>query len=393
MPEIASTTRKLPPAKPTGQETPTVYSSPSIKRRLRITPVLATLSMAAIGAGAVWILWQNYMGKPWTRDGTVRAYVVSVAPEVSGRVVELPINDNQFVHKGDLLLKIDPRDFHVAVDLAKAGIKQAEADLANKTAQQARRNALTDLATSVEEKQTFTSAAEMAEATLAQQNANLTQANINLERTELRSPVNGWITNLQIRQGDYAKAGQQALSVVDSDSFWLDGYFEETALKQIRDGDPAKIWLLGYNKVLHGRVDSVARGIVVSNATPGNSGLATVNPIFTWVRLAQRVPVRIHFEDVPEDLRLVIGMTATIEIQPKSEGARPGAHEPEPQKPDVQKPDTPKPAVQTPEAEKQTGDKGNNGEKVGKSGKSDDSNTSDLSRKSDKHHKRSAHGQ
>jgi len=392
MPEIASSTRKLPPAKPTGQETTTVYAAPAIKRRLRITPVLATLSMAAIGAGAVWILWQNYMGKPWTRDGTVRAYVVSVAPEVSGRVVELPINDNQFVHKGDLLLKIDPRDFHVAVDLAKAGIKQAEADLANKTAQQARRNALTDLATSVEEKQTFTSAAEMAEATLAQQNANLTQANINLERTELRSPVNGWITNLQIRQGDYAKAGQQALSIVDSDSFWLDGYFEETALKQIRDGDPAKIWLLGYNKVLHGRVDSVARGIVVSNATPGNSGLATVNPIFTWVRLAQRVPVRIHFEDVPEDLRLVIGMTATIEIQPKSESAKPAVHEPESQKPDVQKPDTPKPAVQIPEAEKPTGDRGNDGEKAGKTEKNDNSNTSDLSRKSDKHHKRSAHG-
>ncbi|RUP09555.1 efflux RND transporter periplasmic adaptor subunit [Hyphomicrobium sp.] len=391
MPEIASTTRKLPPTKPTGQETTTVYAPPSIKRRLRILPVLATLSMAAIGAGAVWILWQAYMGKPWTRDGTVRAYVVSVAPEVSGRVVELPINDNQFVHKGDLLMKIDPRDFQVAVELAKAGIKQAEADLANKNAQQARRNALTDLATSVEEKQTYTSAAEMAEATLAQQNANLTQANINLERTELRSPVNGWITNLLIRQGDYARAGQQALSIVDSDSFWLDGYFEETALKQIRDGDPAKIWLLGYNKVLHGRVDSVARGIVVSNATPGNSGLATVNPIFTWVRLAQRVPVRIHFDDVPEDLRLVIGMTATIEVQPKSEGAKPGAHEPEPQKPDVQKPDAPKPAVQVPEAEKPTGDKGSDGEKAQKSEKNDSSAPSDKNRKSDRHHKSSAH--
>ncbi len=393
MPEIASTTRKLPPTKPAGQETTTVYAPPSIKRRLRILPVLATLSMAAVAAGAVWILWQVYMGTPWTRDGTVRAYVVSVAPEVSGRVVELPINDNQFVHKGDLLLKIDPRDFHVAVDLAKAGIKQAEADLANKNAQQARRNALTDLATSVEEKQTFTSAAQMAEATLAQQNANLTQANINLERTELRSPVNGWITNLLIRQGDYARAGQQALSIVDSDSFWLDGYFEETALKQIRDGDPAKIWLLGYNKVLHGRVDSVARGIVVSNATPGNSGLATVNPIFTWVRLAQRVPVRIHFEDVPEDLRLVIGMTATVEVQPKSEGAKPGAHEPEPQKPDVQRPDAPKPAVQIPEAEKPAGDRGNDGEKAGKSEKNESNAASDKSRKSETHHKRSAHGQ
>ncbi|WP_245280068.1 HlyD family secretion protein [Hyphomicrobium sp. 99] len=357
-------------------------------------PILATLAMAAVAAGAVWILWQNYMGKPWTRDGTVRAYVVRLAPEVSGTVVELPIKDNQFVRKGDLLMKIDPRDFHVAVDLAKAGIKQAEADLANKKAQQARRNALSDLATSIEEKQTFTSSAQMAEATLAQQNANLTQANINLERTELRSPVNGWITNLLIRQGDFATAGQQAMSIVDADSFWLDGYFEETAVNQIREGDPARIWLLGYNKVLHGRVDSVARGIVVSNATPGNSGLATVNPIFTWVRLAQRVPVRIHFEDVPEDLRLVIGMTATVEIEPKSEVAKPEVQKPEPKKPEpkkpeVQKPEAPKPAVQMPEAEKQTGDKSTDGDK---NEKSENTNTSDKSRKSDKHHKNTAHG-
>lgn len=321
MPEIASTTRKLPPAKPAGRETTTVYDPSSIKRRLRVLPILATLIIAAVAAGAVWILWQNYMGRPWTRDGTVRAYVVTLAPEVSGEVVELPIKDNQYVHKGDLLMKIDPRDFHVAVDLAKAAIKQAQADLANKTAQKVRRNALTDLATSIEEKQTFTSSAEMAEAALAQQKANLTQANINLERTELRSPVNGWITNLLTRQGDHAAAGQQVMSIVDADSFWLDGYFEETAVNQIRDGDTAKIWLLGYDKVLTGRVDSVARGIVVSNATPGNSGLANVNPIFTWVRLAQRVPVRIHFEKVPKDLRLVIGMTATIEIEPKEEPA------------------------------------------------------------------------
>jgi multidrug resistance efflux pump len=108
--------------------------------------------------------------------------------------------------------------------------------------------------------------------------------------------VNGWVTNLLLRQGDYTTTGQTALSLVDADSFWVDGYFEETALKLIHEGDPAKIWLLGYREVLSGHVDSVARGIVVSNVTPGKSGLATVNPIFTWVRLAQRVPVRMHID-------------------------------------------------------------------------------------------------
>jgi multidrug resistance efflux pump len=151
-------------------------------------------------------------------------------------------------------------------------------------------------------------------------------SSLTLERAEIRAPVTGWVTNLLARQGDYATAGQTAMSIVDSDSFWVDGYFEETALRRIAVGDPAKIWLLGYGKVLQGKVDSVARGIVVSNAMPGKSGLASVNPVFTWVRLAQRIPVRIEIDQIPQDVRLVIGMTATIEIEP---GSQPPAKPPE----------------------------------------------------------------
>jgi RND family efflux transporter MFP subunit len=289
----------------------------SIRRRLRLLPMLLTLMVAAAGAGAAWLMWQNYMGKPWTRDGTVRANVVTLAPDLAGQVVQLPVRDNQFVHKGDLLIKIDPRDYQVAVDLSKAAVDQANADYENKKVQAARRVALSDLSTSREERQTFSATAAMAAATLEQQKANLERANINLERTEVHSPVNGWVTNLLLRQGDYATIGQTALSLVDADSFWVDGYFEETLLKSVHDGDPAKIWLLGDREVLNGHVDSVARGIVVSNVIPGKSGLATVSPIFTWVRLAQRIPVHIDIDSVPADVRLVIGMTATIEIEPK----------------------------------------------------------------------------
>ena len=126
--------------------------------------------------------------------------------------------------------------------------------------------------------------------------------------------MNGWVTNLLSQQGNYATTGATALSVVDADSFWVDGYFEETTIAPIHEGDPAKVYLLGYKQVVLGHVDSLARGIVVSNATPGGSGLATVNPIFTWVRLAQRVPVRVHIDSVPPNVRLVQGMTATVEI-------------------------------------------------------------------------------
>ena len=308
---------ELPP-RPRTPEPPAVSSDRrSIRRRLRLLPMLVTLLVAAVGAGAGWLLWQNYMGTPWTRDGTVRTNVVTLAPDIAGQVTELVVRDNQFVHKGDLLLKIDPRDYKVALDLSKAALDQAEADYANKKIQAARRLSLNSLSTSREEQQTFAATAAMAAAVVEQQKANLERAAINLAWTEVRSPVNGWVTNLLLRQGDYATAAQAALSLVDADSFWVDGYFEETTLRSVHDGDPAKVWLLGYRQVLKGHVDSIARGIVVSNVIPGKSGLATVNPIVTWVRLAQRIPVHINLDSIPPDVRLVIGMTATIEIEPK----------------------------------------------------------------------------
>ena len=292
------------------------------RRGWRLLPVLFTLCVAVVAAYAGWLLWNAYMAAPWTRDGTVRVYVVTVAPEVAGQIVDLPVRDNQFVHKGDLLMRIDPRDYKVAIDLSQAALDQAEADYTNKQSQAARRLQLTDLATTPEQKEQYVSAAKMAQADVEQQRANLDRARINMERTEIRSPVNGWVTNLLTQQGNYATTGQTALSVVDADSFWVDGYFEETTIAPIRAGDPARVYLLGYKQVVLGHVDSIARGIVVSNAQPGQSGLATVNPIFTWVRLAQRVPVRVHIDDVPSNVRLVAGMTATVEIDPPA-GPRP----------------------------------------------------------------------
>jgi RND family efflux transporter MFP subunit len=310
-PDLTSTDRSPIGANPAPPNDPR-----SLRRRLRVLPVLGTFLIALIGLVAVWILWQDYMASPWTRDGTVRADVVTLAPEVSGRVDELPIKDNQFVHQGDVLMRIDPRDYKVAVDLGKAAVDQAQADYENKQAQRERRLKLTDLAASKEEQQTYASAADMAQAEVEQQKANLERAKINLERTEIRAPVNGWVTNLLVRRGDYATTGQMAMSVVDADSFWVDGYFEETALKRIEAGNAAKVWLLGYGQVLPGHVDSISRGIVVSNATPGKSGLAAVNPVFTWVRLAQRIPVRIQLDQLRPNVRLVVGMTATIEVEP-----------------------------------------------------------------------------
>ena len=296
---------------------PEVVARRAAKSRVRIVPFLLTFAAIAVATPLVWAMWNVYVGAPWTRDGTVRAYVVTMAPEVEGRIVELPVADNQFVHKGDVLMVVDPSNYKIAVELADAAAKQAEATAQNAEREAERRRKLNDLAVTVEQRQTYDTEAVAAQARYEQARANVEQAQINLERTQIRSPVNGWVTNLLTRLGDYARVGETVISVVDAESFWVDGYFEETKLGSIHEGDPAKVKLMGYSQIIHGRVGSIGRGINVPNAQPNQQGLATVNPIFTWVRLAQRVPVRIDIDRVPDGVRLVAGMTATVQIDPR----------------------------------------------------------------------------
>ena len=288
-----------------------VTSSSRLAPRTMGLPTLAAVALTAL---LTWAMWQAYMAAPRTRDGTVRVYVVAMAPEVAGRIVELPVADNQFVHKGDLLMVIDPTNYAIAVRQAEAAVEQAKAVAQNARAESERRQKLTTLSVSAEVKVTFANNALSANAAYQQAVANLDQARVNLERTRIVSPVNGYVTNLLAQLGDYVDVGEESISVVNADSFWVDGYFEETNLGRIREGDPATIKLMGYSQIVRGHVDSVARGIDVANAQPDPSGLASVNPIFTWVRLAQRVPVRIHIDQVPDGLRLAAGMTATVQI-------------------------------------------------------------------------------
>jgi multidrug resistance efflux pump len=339
--------------------------------RRRLLPFVVTLVAVAIAVVLGIAMWNAYMGAPWTRDGTVRAYVVTMAPEVSGRIVELPIADNQFVHKGDMLMVIDPTNYRIAVSLAEAAAHQAQANIGNIDAQMSVQQAQISAAQAqldraqaalvfaqqqagryqalaqtgvgtVQSAQQFKSellqqeaavkvslqnlnlaqrqieslkAQRMgAEASLEQADAHLRQAQVDLERTRILSPADGYVTNLLAQLGDYANVGVNAVSVVDANSFWVDGYFEETNLEPIRVGDPAEIKLMGYREIVRGHVESVSRAINVANAQPNGQGVATVNPIFTWVRLAQRIPVRIKIDQVPKGVVLVAGMTATVQI-------------------------------------------------------------------------------
>jgi len=283
----------------------------SVRRTARVTFTLTILVAAAFaGLG----IWNHYLVGPWTRDGQVQADVVSLAPEVSGQIVALRVHDNQTVHRGDVLYEIDPTDYQVALANAQANVQSREADYKVKQEQAGRRAELTTLTTSKEEEQVYRSGAAVAQAAYVQAQTQLSQASIDIGRTKVLSPVNGYITNLLLRTGDYATKGGRNISVLDSDSFWVAAYFEETKLSGIHIGDPALVALMGFRDPVRGHVESIARGIDTPNANPGTLGLATVSPVFTWVRLAQRIPVRIHIDGVPPSVTLAAGLTATVTV-------------------------------------------------------------------------------
>jgi RND family efflux transporter MFP subunit len=261
-----------------------------------------------------WALWWHYFRSPWTRDGRVRAEVVTIAAQVSGEVVDLPVLDNQRVKKGDVLFRIEPVDYRLALQQAEANVQTREFQMQIAEEDALRRQKLGAQAISAEEKNTAQSSYQQAQAEWQAALAARDQAKINLDRCVIRSPVNGYVTNLTLRVGDYATPGQTKLSVVDSDSFWISGYFEETKLPRIHEGDYAHVRLMGWGPEIAGHVESISRGISDANSEIDATGLQSVNPIFTWVRLAQRIPVRIHIDHVPDRVIIAAGQTCTIEI-------------------------------------------------------------------------------
>ena len=289
-----------------------------------VLKVVATALVLLLAALAATVIWDYYVTAPWTRDGRIRVQVASIAPQVSGQITEIGVIDNQFVHKGDVLYAIDGFDFQNALDQAKTQVQMKAADYQVKRVQAERRQHLTTLATTPEEQQTYAGSATQAEAAFKSAQVQEGMAEINLDRTNVKSPVNGYITNFQMRLGDYAHEGTTNISVIDAGSYWVDGYFEETKMSHICVGDHAEAQLMGYPTPILGVVDSVTRGIAVSDAAPGTQGLPNVDPIYTWVRLAQRVPVRMRITEVPAGIPLVSGMTATVTVMdPALEGEGP----------------------------------------------------------------------
>lgn len=276
--------------------------------------IAVTLAMSGMAIWAVLYLWKHYEIEPWTRDGRIKANVVQIAPDVTGQVTALYVHDNQRVKVNQVLFEVDRSRFELALRQAEA------AELAQRTAlsqalKEAHRNSALRELVSQEIREQGDARVEQMRASLAQAIIARDLAKLNLVRTRVVSAVNGVVTNLDLQSGAYVTAGHPVMALVDRDSFYAEGYFEETKLPHIHIGDPVSVTLMGDVHLLQGQVDSVAEGIVDRDRTTGSNLLSSVTPNFNWVRLAQRIPVRIRLDRVPENMHLVAGQTATVAVQ------------------------------------------------------------------------------
>ena len=280
---------------------------------LTLGRVVLTLLIVSFAVVVVWRMVMYYMFAPWTRDGHIRADIVQIAPDVSGLIQQVEVRDNQLVKRGQVLFSIDPDRFKLALRQAKAAVADREETLAQAQREAKRNKGLGNLvpAEQLEESQSKVARAQVA---LTEAQVAVDSAQLNLDRSVIRSPVDGYVNDRAPRTQEFVSAGRPVLSVVDSNSFHIDGYFEETKLNGIHIGQSVDIRVIGDNARLRGHVESIVAGIEDRDRTSGNNLLPNVNPAFSWVRLAQRIPVRIAFDDVPEDFRMIAGRNATVSI-------------------------------------------------------------------------------
>ncbi|KIP87722.1 membrane protein [Stenotrophomonas maltophilia] len=277
-----------------------------------LPPVLTVLAVI-VALLVLRQLWVHYMDEPWTRDAHIGADVVQVAPDVSGLVEAVDVGDNQAVEKGALLFVVDRARYRIALELARASLAERQATVAQLRREIARDRSLQDLVAG-EDAEVRRARLQAAQAAQATAQAAVDLAELNLARTEVRAPADGQINDRTVRVGDYVTAGKPVLALLDTTSFRVDGYFEETRLRGVAPGQPVDIRLMGEDVALHGHVESIAAGIEDRYRTDGSSLLPNVTPAFDWVRLAQRIPVRIRIDEVPAGVRLISGRTATVTV-------------------------------------------------------------------------------
>jgi len=287
----------------------------NLKKTLAIySRVALTCIFVVIASFLAWRLWSHYEMDPWTRDGRIKANVIQVAPDVSGQVTKVLVHDNQQVSIGDVLFDVDTARFELALRQAEAAELSQRIALEQAIKEARRNNALRELV-SDESKEQGSAHVEQLRAALTQATINRDLAKLNLKRTHVLSPVNGRIANLDLRTGSYVTASHAVLALIDTDSYYVEGYFEETKLPRIAAGDAVTIIPMGGTTKLPGHVDSIASGIAERDRLTSPNLLTSINPTFNWVRLAQRIPVRITFDKLPQGTTLVAGQTVTVDVR------------------------------------------------------------------------------
>lgn len=272
--------------------------------------------MLGVAVVVCYKLWTFYITGSWTRDGRISADVVQVSAEVPGVLVRLPISDNMFVTKGRLLAQIDDKDYAIRLRDVEAKLKEAQLRRDNASAQYARRNRATT-AVSREELDNSRLQLDALDANIAQLRVALEQAQLNLSRTKIYAPADGFITNLRLREGNYIPAGQPLFALVDSASFYVVAYFEETKMPHVRPGKKVSIAPYAGGPDLSGVITGYGRAIADQSSSTGEQLVRNVQPTYPWIRLAQRVPVRIAINDMDENKlgkKLIAGTTCTVKI-------------------------------------------------------------------------------
>jgi multidrug resistance efflux pump len=286
-----------------------------MKSLARVLLSLAVVAAACIGG---YELWTYYMLSPWTRDARVQADVVNIAPDVAGFVSVLQVKDNQLVHKGDVLFVLDQERYQRALAMAAANVAARKAEMDMRAQEAARRIKLTNLSISDEARSDAILTANSAAASYQQAVTDRSTAQLNLDRTVVRAPVNGFVTNLTLDLGEYASVGTRVMALIDSDTYRITAYFEETKIPRVEPGQQVQIYLMSGGSPLRGHVNSISRGITDRDNPAGPELLSNANPTFEWVRLAQRIPVRIDIDEVPKGEVISSGMTCTVVVQERT---------------------------------------------------------------------------
>ncbi|MGR5078633.1 HlyD family secretion protein [Photobacterium swingsii] len=279
---------------------------------------LLTLILVVTASVILYSHYLTYIQNPWTRDGQVRAYVIQITPRVTGQIKKMYIEDNAQVKKGEVLFEIDDSVYKNNLNKALASQKQAIA-LLNKAKNEERRSLnlikRTPGAIPTLTLNNLHNAVETAQANVFAANAQIDAAQLDLTFTRITAPTDGYITNLNHRVGSQVVANTPVVALIDQNSFWIEGFFKETDLQNVNPKDKTLVTLMMHDdQPLKGEIQSIGYGIAKQDGSTGNALLPNVNPNFQWIRLAQRIPVKVHLKQMPQHLQLRVGMTASIKI-------------------------------------------------------------------------------